>query len=82
MNIAAGMGEKRTGAANVSVAEEDTAEGFSVVGAALSIISTIIGGGIISIPYAMTTNGIAWGVGIHVCTMVFLMFTAHLYLTS
>lgn len=82
MNIAAGMGVKRSGPTNVSDAGEDEVEGFSVVGAALSIISTIIGGGIISIPYAMTTNGILYGAGIHLVTLVFLMFTAHLYLSA
>lgn len=82
MNIAAGMGVKRDGPTNVSDAGEDEVEGFSVVGAALSIISTIIGGGIISIPYAMTTNGILYGAGIHLVTLVFLMFTAHLYLSA
>lgn len=81
MNVAAGMGEKRVGATNVSVAEDEV-EGFSVIDAALSIVSTIIGGGIISIPYAMTTNGILMGAGIHLVTMTFLMFTAHLYLKS
>lgn len=81
MNVAAGMGAKRVGATNVSVAEDEV-EGFSVTDAALSIVSTIIGGGIISIPYAMTTNGIVYGAAIHLVTIACLMFTGHLYLTS
>jgi amino acid permease len=56
--------------------------GFTVLEAALSIISSIIGGGIISIPYAMTTNGLFAGAIIHLTTICFLMFTTHLYLQS
>lgn len=53
-----------------------------MVEAALSIISSIIGGGIISIPYAMTTNGLFMGAMIHIVIMTCLMFTTKLYWES
>ena len=53
-----------------------------MVEAALSIISSIIGGGIISIPYAMTTKGLYMGAMIHLTIMTCLMFTTHLYLSA
>ena len=58
------------------------AEPLSVVGAALSIISTIIGGGIISIPYAMTAVGFKTGILIHVIMIILMMFCTHLYISA
>jgi amino acid permease len=51
-----------------------------VVGAALSIISTIIGGGIISVPFAMTVPGLVRGLEINLVLILVMMFCVHLYL--
>lgn len=60
----------------------DTEGGFSVFEAALSIIATTISGGIVSIPYAMTSNGIYEGILVQLSIIGCLMFTAHFYVAS
>lgn len=93
LNLAIDMGRSRSsnyGGSQVDPAElgnkdvfvADGPTGFSVVEAALSIISSIIGGGIISIPYAMTTNGLWIGAMIHLVIMSCLMLTTHFYLDA
>lgn len=51
-------------------------------GVAISIVSTIIGGGIVSVPYAMTAAGLLNGVIINVVILSLVMFTTHLYLKA
>jgi solute carrier family 38 (sodium-coupled neutral amino acid transporter), member 11 len=57
-------------------------QGLSVYGAALQIISTIIGGGIISVPFAMTTAGFYNGLAVNALIICLMMFCTHLYLRS
>ena len=56
--------------------------GASIFGTALSIISTIIGGGIISIPYALTAPGFKTGILINFCAVIIMLFCGHLYLRA
>ena len=56
--------------------------GASIFGTALSIISTIIGGGIISIPYALTAPGFKTGTLINFSAVIIMMFCGHLYLRA
>ena len=56
--------------------------GLSVFGASLAIISTIIGGGIISVPYAFTAPGFSNGLVINLIIISFMLFTTYLYLKS
>lgn len=56
--------------------------GLSVFGASLAIISTIIGGGIISVPYAFTAPGFANGMAINLTIIGFMLFTTYFYLKS
>lgn len=48
----------------------------------MAITSTIIGAGIISVPYAMIVNGIWIGVAINLSVMVFMLFCAYLYMKA
>ena len=48
----------------------------------MSVISTIIGGGIISVPYAMSAPGFVHGIQINLCILVFMVFCTHLYLEA
>ena len=54
--------------------------GYTTFQATLSFISTIIGGGIISVPYAATTAGMRFGVLINFIILAVLLFATHLYL--
>lgn len=60
----------------------DAQGGYSVFQVAISIVSTIIGGGIVSVPYAMTAPGLANGILINTVIMILIMFTTHLYLSA
>ena len=51
-------------------------------GASLAIISTIIGGGIISVPYAFTAPGFANGMVINLTILCFMLFTTYFYLKA
>ena len=51
-------------------------------GASLAIISTIIGGGIISVPYAFTAPGFSNGLVINLAIIGFMLFTTYFYLKS
>ena len=51
-----------------------------VVVTTLAIISTIMGGGIISIPYAYSVAGFWPGLGIQLCVIVSVMISCYLYL--
>jgi amino acid permease len=55
-------------------------QGLTVFGAALQVISTIIGGGIISVPYAMTTAGFYNGLLVNMMIIGIMLFCTHLYL--
>lgn len=57
-------------------------EGLSVVGAALAIISTIIGGGIISVPYAMTAPGFQNGIMINTIILSFMIVCTYFYMKA
>lgn len=57
MNLAVDIGRSRASRAGSDESSQEEV-GFTVYEASLSIISSVIGGGIISIPYAMTTNGL------------------------
>lgn len=49
-------------------------------GTALAVISTIMGGGIVSIPYAYAVAGFWAGVGIQICVIVAIWISCRLYL--
>lgn len=51
-------------------------------GCALQIISTITGGGIVSVPYAMTAPGFEIGIMVNVVIIGFMMYCTHLYVSS
>jgi len=55
---------------------------MSVLEATLSLISCIIGAGIVSIPYALTATGIYNGILINILIICCLMFASHLYITA
>ena len=55
---------------------------MSVLESTLSLISCIIGAGIVSIPYALTAIGIYNGIMINLAIIPLLMFAAHLYIKS
>jgi amino acid permease len=56
--------------------------GMSVLESTLSIISCIIGAGIVSIPYALTATGLYNGILINIGIIICLMFATHLYIKS
>ena len=60
----------------------ETAEGQSIFGCALQIISTITGGGIVSVPYAMSAPGFEIGIIVNVVIITFMMYCTHLYMSS
>lgn len=55
---------------------------MSVLEATLSLISCIIGAGIVSIPYALTAAGIYNGIITNICVIICLLFATHLYISS
>lgn len=57
-------------------------EGLSTYDVALQIISSICGGGIISVPYAMTVAGFYNGLFINIAIIICMMYCTHLYLRS
>ena len=57
-------------------------EGLSVFGAALAIISTMIGGGIISVPYAMTAPGFQNGIIINLIILSFMIVCTYFYMKA
>ena len=56
--------------------------GLSVTGAALSFISSIIGAGIVSLPYALSQAGYTLGVALHLVMIVCLMIAVILCLKA
>jgi len=48
----------------------------------LAIVSTIMGGGIVSIPYAYSVAGIGVGVSIQACVIAAIWISCTLYLQS
>ena len=63
-------------------AQDGEEEGYSVWGVAISIVSTIIGGGIVSVPYAMTAPGVGNGIMINLAIMVIMLIATHFYLVA
>jgi amino acid permease len=57
-------------------------KGLSVYQAALAYISTIIGAGIVSLPYAMLEAGYMAGLFLHFMTTLILLFCVFLYLKA
>ena len=53
-----------------------------MLGTALAIISTIMGGGIVSIPYAYAVEGIATGMTVQVCVISAIYVSCVLYLQT
>ena len=53
-----------------------------MAGTALAIISTIMGGGIVSIPYAYSVAGVWVGVGIQVTVIIAIYISCVLYLET
>jgi len=60
--------------------EKDGRNGVS--GTALAIISTIMGGGIVSIPFAYSVAGIAVGVSVQICVIIAIWISCVLYLQT
>jgi len=48
----------------------------------ISIISCIVGAGIVSIPFAIGTSGFVNGIYINLVVLVIIMFATHLYLIA
>lgn len=48
----------------------------------LSVVSTIIGGGIASVPYAFTVAGLGTSILVNIIIIAIVMFCTHLYLVS
>jgi sodium-coupled neutral amino acid transporter 7/8 len=55
---------------------------MTVVESTLSLISCIIGAGIVSIPYALTATGIYNGIITNIVIIFCLLFASHLYIKS
>ena len=55
---------------------------MSVIDASLTLISSIIGAGIVSVPYALSTTGFMNGIYINVGLVMALMFSCHLYIKA
>ena len=51
-------------------------------GTALAIISTIMGGGIVSIPFAYSVAGVWVGIGIQICVIIAIWISCVLYLET
>jgi amino acid permease len=62
--------------------EEEKSRRLTVCQATLALIASIIGGGIICIPYAMTTAGFINGAIINIITLAILMYCTHLYIRA
>lgn len=56
--------------------------GLSVVGAALTFISSIIGAGIVSLPYAMSQAGYTFGIFLHLVMILSLLLAVVLCLKA
>ena len=56
------------------------AEGNNVVGTALAIISTIMGGGIVSIPFAFAVAGVYVGLTVQLSVIITVWISCQLYL--
>lgn len=59
-----------------------TKEGLSIKGAALVFMSTIIGGGIVSLPYSYASVGVFIGIGVHLFTISLMLLSVYLCLKS
>ena len=57
-------------------------KGLTVQGAAISFISTIIGAGIVSLPYVILQAGYGLGVSLHFIMILVLIFAVHLLLEA
>ena len=57
-----------------------TSNGLTSFEASLALLSTIIGGGIVGIPYAMYHLGIPFGIGLNLIIMVSCWYSCVLYL--
>ena len=60
----------------------DQKEKFTVIEAAMTITSCVVGAGIISVPYSMIVNGIWIGIGIHTFSIMMMVVCAYLYVTA
>ncbi|CDW85330.1 UNKNOWN [Stylonychia lemnae] len=56
--------------------------GLSISGAALSFISTIIGAGIVSLPYVILQAGYLYGIMLHILMIFILLFAVYLLLVA
>jgi amino acid permease len=56
--------------------------GLTVFGAMLSFVSTLIGAGIVSLPYAMLQAGTFYGPLLHIGMIIFLLIAVYLYLKT
>ena len=57
-------------------------DGLTVRGAALVFMSTIIGGGIVSLPYSYASVGVFMGIGVHLITISVMLLSVYLCLKS
>ena len=54
----------------------------TVCGTSISLISVIIGGGVVSVPYSYTTVGYEFGVAFQIFVMACMLFSCKLYLET
>lgn len=57
-------------------------KGLNVQSAALSLISTIVGAGIVSLPYVILQAGYIVGICLHLTMVMMLLFAVHLLLKA
>lgn len=69
-------------ALNTSIEKEEPIKGLTVLGGALSFISTIIGAGIVSLPYSLSQAGYVLGIFLHLLMMSSLMLAVVLCLKA
>lgn len=62
--------------------QEEEKDKNGIVGTALTFVSIIVGGGVVSVPYAYTSAGITVGLGCQFIVMLVMLYSASLYLTS
>jgi len=62
--------------------KQEEEDGLSTIDAAFSVISSIMGSGILSVPYAITVHGLWFGIGLNLFTICAMLSATFLYMTA